>query len=243
MWRPVIVLPLALALLCGCSKTPSHPVIRVTAQNRGSSFQITGSGFWFDAGSPLTPCATLSYVVLPSGFPQTIESHVPCIDGQLGLSPLPVPVAPSVLWTPTPAKVSQLKTCTANIPISLIAVDAHTGNVATAPASILCGATLCPATFTRQTPNMPTYFSSGTSTNKQPYSPGPAQLATALAIDSCIANATYPLERGKSQQVNGGDVDGVPQVGAFEQCTYQISDTQCPVGLKLVFTCPDSGGC
>jgi hypothetical protein len=243
MWRSVLFLPLALALLCGCSKTPSHPIIAVTAQNEGSSFQISGSGF--SSGSP---CATLSYVVLPSGFPQTIESHVPCTSGQLGLPSLPVPSAPFVPWTPTPAKVSQLNTCTANIPISLIAVDAHTGNVATASASILCEATLCPAEFTHteaQTTSMPTYFSGGhSSNNTQPYPPGPAGLESAFSLDICTKNPDATYARQGTKQVTTGDVDGVQQAGAFEQCTYEIpATTQCPASETLVFTCPDSGAC
>jgi hypothetical protein len=149
-----LVLPIfAAVLLSGCSSTV-HPTITLTPQNGGSSFAISGHGF--SSGSP---CATLSYVP-PSGV-TSIKEDVPCGGGQF---------TPIVAWKP-----AQVPACTANTPVTVIAVDHKTGTAASASVSILCEAALCPDSFTEasvKASSMPNYFASGHSVSGGTYSAG-----------------------------------------------------------------------
>src|ERR1039458_2122863 len=142
-----LVLPMfAAVLLLGCSTT-LHPTITVTAQNGGTSFLITGTGF-----SSGTPCATLSSIVAGTehsggSTPMPIPpGQAPCTGGSFSLT-----------WTPSQGQ------CTANTPVWVTAFDIPTVNPAPPQsATILCEAAVCPASFPTTSTTMPTYFENST---------------------------------------------------------------------------------
>jgi hypothetical protein len=219
----IVLLAFSGVLLSGCSPT-LHPTITVTSTDGGISFAIFGQEF-----SSGTPCADLSYDP-PSGLTR-IQANVPCKGGKFNI----------VTWTP-----AQVPGCTANTPVTVVAVDHKTATPTGAPVSILCEAALCPDSFTKATlpSSMQTYFTSGFSVSGGNYSAGPTGLANAWADSNCVPLFIFKLKSSS-------------QAGGVETCTYKATTCSAKSGpgcsdctsvvnaqkMTLVFTCPDTGDC
>ena len=219
--------------MSSCSLT-LHPTITITPQNGGRSFAITGSGF--SSGSP---CATLSYDP-PSGI-TTIVKDVPCAKGNFN---------PNVAWTP-----AQIPDCTANTPVTVLAVDHRTGNPGSASTSLLCEVALCPAELRVKTvtamgketneltnASMPPYFAKGYSKSLNWIkTPGETGLSELLSSSTCVPKFILFIFELTSRS----------QAGGFEECTYEAkksTSSSCDSvvtndKMLLVFECPDSGAC
>jgi hypothetical protein len=235
--RRLGVFLMAAAVLLSCCSPTLRPTIAVVAQNGGSSFLISGTGF-----SNGSPCASLGATGLPGPDPNvSISKGVNCNHGSFT----------DFAWSP-----SQFSGCKANAPIAVIAVDLKTLNPAAAGVSLLCEAAVCPDSLkvakgspynTLANASMPKYFASGNNVSTGPL--GPTQLQEALNFSTCVPDFTYKLE--SFGEVSTGYISGAPKSGSFTECKYDIGSIakkpdRCwmtPYKETLVFTCPNSGGC
>lgn len=128
----------------------------------------------------------------------------------------------------------------------------RTGNPASASASLLCEAALCPAELRVKTvtamgketneltnASMPPYFAKGYSKSLNWIkTPGETGLSKLLSSSTCVPKFIFELTSRS-------------QAGGFEECTYEAkksTSSSCDSvvtndKMLFVFECPDSGAC